>query len=124
MSLIHSTERCFFLHKFEDVGQAGDRCSLEHLFRLPWKARCRNVFDEFQEKAMITPLSLQVCRDELFRTEGCCQNVDPVVVNPYPLTLLVKRVYSVAAVRDFVDLEFRGFIFRGGVEEAAPVSSG
>ena len=78
------------------------------MFRLLWETCCRYVLDEVKEKAL-TPFSLQVHGDEFFQAE----DVDPIIVGPYPFTFQIEGVHIVASIREIVNREFREFISRG-----------
>ena len=56
---------------------------------------------------MLMPLSLYVHGNELFRAEGGSQNIDPIIVGPYPFALLVEGVHSVSSIRTVVNKEFQ-----------------
>ena len=72
---------------------------------------------------MLTLFFMQVHGDEPLRAEGGPQNVDPIIVGPYPFALRGEEVHFVASIRDIVNMEFREFISRGCVEVAPQVSS-
>jgi len=45
------------LHRFENVGEARQCYSLEHLFYLQRKSHCRYILDEAQKEKMLEPFA-------------------------------------------------------------------
>jgi len=71
------------LHESEDVGQARDCCSLEHLLCLPRESGRRYFLDETEEKEVLESFPLQVCGYEHVCAQGSSEDVDFILILLY-----------------------------------------